>query len=124
MFDELAHPSSCDTSAAKDLDGICCSLLRCTCRIHLQECDLAGEVVRLLLVAHVVHLVRDVLEPVRVLPVADDGPDLVGRGVDLDRLGDLAPGRAVGLGGEGHEGGERRRRQGHFLHRYSLSCRL
>ncbi len=63
MFDEAAHSRLRDTPTTKELHGVPRRILRAPSAVHLQESDLARELRRLLLVRHIAHLVRDVLEP-------------------------------------------------------------
>lgn len=63
MLDELAHPALRDPAPAKDLHRVLRRLLRAPRAIHLQERNLARELLRLLFVLHVAHLVRHVLQP-------------------------------------------------------------
>ena len=50
MFDELAHPTLGDTTSTKDLHSVARGVLPGLRAEHLQETDLASEVLALLLV--------------------------------------------------------------------------
>ena len=61
----VAHSGARDAAAAKDLHGIVGHAQLHARRLVLEQRDRAGEQLRLLLVAELCHLVRDVLEPRR-----------------------------------------------------------
>lgn len=63
LLDKLAHTGLGETTTTKDLDGVVRNLAGDASAHHLEETNLAGKVGRLLLVAHVAHLVGDSLEP-------------------------------------------------------------
>mmetsp|Transcript_29302 Transcript_29302/g.95497 ORF Transcript_29302/g.95497 Transcript_29302/m.95497 type:complete len:469 (+) Transcript_29302:1331-2737(+) len=63
-FDDLSHPRFGDGAASEDLARLVHDKLANTRALKLEERDWARELKRLLLVVHLVHLVRDVLEPV------------------------------------------------------------
>ncbi len=80
MLDETAHPRPGDSTTTEDLHGITRSFLRRLCRVHFQQGNWSGKVLRLLLVRlflfeqnvkvfelkwthHIVHLMRNVLQP-------------------------------------------------------------
>jgi hypothetical protein len=73
----VAHAGARDAAAAKDLHGIVGHLERNARRLVLEQRDRSGQKLRLLLVAELCHLVRDVLEPVRDrLAIGNHGADL------------------------------------------------
>lgn len=43
-FNVLAHARLCDSTTAKDLDGVVCNLAREAGRLHLEERNLSREV--------------------------------------------------------------------------------
>jgi hypothetical protein len=57
----LAHARLCERAAAKDLDGVGRDLALAARAEHLEERNLAGQVLALLLVRHLGHLERHVL---------------------------------------------------------------
>jgi hypothetical protein len=82
MLDVFAHPSFCNTTSTKYLNGIASRVLCRSCAIALQERNLTAnkqlisrasegrlddhvpsKLVSLDLVTHMIHLVSDVLEP-------------------------------------------------------------
>jgi len=79
-FNKPTHAGPCDPTPAKNLHRILCSLLRRACGIHLEERNLPRELVRLLLIVHIVHLERDVFQP--ALSTLDAGDHLRELGAD------------------------------------------
>lgn len=79
MLNEAPHACPSNTTSTEDLDSVTCCVLCRLSRIHLEQGDWASKVLGLLLVRlhhleyknktsgkwayHVVHLVRDILQP-------------------------------------------------------------
>ena len=63
ILDDATHASLSDSPASENLHRILCCFLSSARSIHLQERNLTRKLVRLLLVAHIVHLEGDVFNP-------------------------------------------------------------
>lgn len=62
-LDNLAHSALGYPTAAKDIRGVVCDLLRAAGSVRLEEADRTAEVSSLLSIGHIAHLVSDGFQP-------------------------------------------------------------